>query len=260
MLTNKDKQGLSLLAGVILIVAMVGYYKITTEPPVPDERFCIDPTHANTVIVVDESESTTDQTRAEIAARVMQYLRNDAKDNERISVFTLTSESARELRPKVDICKPKSTGNRFVENVKKIEANTRKMEQQVLQALRPTRSNSPESPLAQVLIDLSLSEYLRGTENTLLVFSDLLENTTKFSLYSCSAETDVIKEFRKSRTGAKVRPQFANTRVKLNVIPRFDIQSDSLKCRDRLWLWFFGDSEGPRASIEVDYLPGGPLK
>lgn len=261
MLSKKDKQGLGLVAGAMLVVASVGVYKFTTgSKPKPAENYCLEPVSANTVIIVDESEETTEQTRAEIAARVAKYIKTSAKDNERITVFTLAAESARELRPKLSICKPRSNGNRFVENTKKIDANMRKMEQQVLEALRQTHSDSPESPLAQALIDISLSEYLRGTENNLLVFSDLLENTSKFSLYNCPADSNVIQDFRQSRVGAMERPKFINTRVLLNVIPRFEIQPGALKCRDRLWMWFFGDNEGAHASLDLDYLPGGPLK
>lgn len=114
-----------------------------------------------------------------------------------------------------------------------------------------------ESPIAQALTDISLTAYLRGNSNTLLIFSDMLEHTDKFSLYNCSASKEVVARYRASRQGAQERPEFKNTTVVLNLIPRLDQSKETLKCRDALWPWFFGNNAGTQAGLTFDYLPGG---
>jgi hypothetical protein len=102
------------------------------------------------------------------------------------------------------------------------------------------------------------SSVLRSERNTLLVFSDMLENTKRFSIYRCSSADAVVQGFRASRVGAMERPKFINTEVRLNIIPRLDQSRTTLACRDKLWVWFFGDNPGANAGLELDYLPGGP--
>ena len=116
-----------------------------------------------------------------------------------------------------------------------------------------------ESPIAQALTDISLSHYLRGRSNTLVVFSDLLEHTAQFSMYRCSSATDPVKAYRETRRGALERPSFRNTRIVVNLVPRFGYGVETLRCRDQFWPWFFGDSQGEQASVTFDYLPGGRL-
>jgi hypothetical protein len=91
------------------------------------------------------------------------------------------------------------------------------------------------------------------------VFSDMLENTKRFSMYRCSAPDAAIAEYRASRVGAKERPTFKNTQVRLNIIPRLDQSRRTLACRDKLWVWFFGDNPGTNAGLDLDHLPGGPV-
>ena len=90
----------------------------------------------------------------------------------------------------------------------------------------------------------------------MLVFSDMLENTSKFSMYGCVDAKQAVTKFRESRKGAQERPHFRRTSVSLNMIPRLEVAKPTLKCRDQVWEWFFGDNEGAGARADIDYLPG----
>ncbi|WP_042876621.1 hypothetical protein [Cupriavidus necator] len=258
-LSKKDKKGLVLMtiAGGVLL-AMVGGKLAVGSKPKSEADGCVGAVTANTVIVFDHSEQLTDQTRAEIVARALAYIRDKTQTNERVTVFNVSEVSRTSLAPAFSRCKPSQAGNRLVEDVRGIEkAYKRDFLEPVTMALSAAPSNAKESPIAQAIIDLSLSQYLRGQRNTLLVFSDLMEHTPpKFSLYSCGDAARTVALFRESRRGAQERPKFANTSVYLNVVPRIDLPKASLKCRDQLWPWFFGDNEGAGAKVEIDYLPG----
>lgn len=259
MLSDKDKQGIWLIAGVILVLIAVFAFKISQDSkPKAGSDNCVGEVSANTAVVVDHTERISDQTRDEIINRTMAHIMQNAKLNERISVFTISDLSKKSLRPLVSLCRPPEDGNRAIEDVRAIQKKFKdNFEKPIRNALINSPDNTKESPIAQALTDISLSQFLRGKSNTLLIFSDMLENTEQFSLYRCKSATSVISQYRESRRGAKERPDFINTKVVLNLIPRMNQSASTLKCRDALWLWFFGDNSGAEAGLIVDYLPGG---
>jgi len=246
---------------VVATLVMVAFFiaklaRGNVDKPGPDG--CVGEPVASTVIVLDQSEVVSEQTTNEIVARALAYIQNRVSTNERVSVFKISDISRTALHPSFSRCKPRQDGNRLVEGTKGMKKGFERDFLQPLQAALSTPpTNGKESPIAQALIDVSLSHYLRGERSSLLVFSDLMEHTpSKFSLYPCTDSSSVIAHFRDSRKGAQERPKFTNTSVYLHVIPRMDLPRPSLQCRDKLWLWFFGDNEGSGAKAEFDYLPG----
>lgn len=260
MRTRRDKQGLLLLGCVATVVlGLLAYRSYLGSKPEPGSDNCLGRPDASTVVVIDRSEETTQQTLNEIRARAISYVRDSVKDNELVTVFSIDDLAKRALVPLVSLCRPRREGNRLVENVKTLERRFHtNFEAPLDAALAPRQGTSTESPLAQAITDISLSRYLRSGRNTIMVFSDMLENTGRFSLYRCVSPARVIEEFRRSRAGAMERPRFRNTMVRLNIIPRLNQSQATLECRDKLWVWFFGDNPGPNAGVELDYLPGGP--
>jgi hypothetical protein len=258
-LTTKDKQGVLMIGGVAALLLAFVIFKIA-RPPAPPAAAdgCVGPVMRNTVIILDHSEVVSEQTQSEIVARSLATVTDKAEVNERITVFRVSELSKKKMEPIFSQCKPPSDGNRLTEGVKVIAKNYQKnFFEPLKQALQITPDNAKESPIAQAIIDVSLSQYLRGTANTLLVFSDLIEHNDKsFSLYACNPHTNLVEEFRRFRRGAQERPAFRNTAIQLNIIPRKGLSEGTLKCRDKLWPWFFGDDEGANSSLSTDYLPG----
>jgi hypothetical protein len=259
MTMQKDSQGWIIITAAVCVV--IGIFAIRAQldgGPKPGADNCVGNVNANTVIVLDRSEQVTDQTLDEIRSRAMDYITKRVKVNERVSIFSVSAQSERRLRPILSLCRPPDSGSRLVANVKAIQ---RRFQEQFDQPLREALSVSPgnddRSPIAQTLTDISLSQYLRGDANALLIFSDMLENSPQFTLYRCQDASKTIADFRLSRRGAMERPRFKNTSVVLNLIPRLDQSPEVIKCRDALWMWFFGDNEGSQAGLNFDYLPGG---
>lgn len=259
MLSKKDVQGIWLIVAVVSVLVIVLIAKLTlTGKARPGDDNCIKPVTANTVIVLDYTEKIPQQTIDEIASRAMAFIDDKVDENERVSVFTISDLSKQSLKPIVSICKPKEIGNRAIENVAAIKRNFRdRFETPLRNILRQEPGDSKESPIAQAITDISLTEHLRGDKNSLIVFSDMIENTSRFSLYSCDNKENLIDKFRDSRRGAQERPHFTNTHIALHLIPRLDLSASTLSCRDKLWVWFFGDNEGKSAALDLDYLPGG---
>jgi hypothetical protein len=259
MWSRKDRQGFALIGGVCLVVAGIFVFMaVSAKKPKAAADNCIGEPVASTVVLLDHSDAMSAQTRDEVLARASAHIRDKVQVNERVTVFTVSDLSRKALRPLVSLCRPPAEGSRLTENVKVIE---KRFQERFVAPLREALSAGPtgakESAIAQALTDISLSRYLRSPQNSLLVFSDMYEHTDKFSLYKCASPDGVIARYRDSRRGAQERPKFRNTSVFINVIPRPQPSQQVLKCRDKLWPWFFGNNEGASAGLTIDYLPGG---
>lgn len=256
--SEKDKKGAMLIGLVIVALIAVVAVKLAIGTPVkPAPDGCVGKVVANTVVVLDHSEQLAEQTIREISARTLAHIANKTQVNERVTVFNISDHSKKALVPVFSRCKPAQEGNRAIEDTRGIaKAYTQKFLEPLQAVLKTVPVDSKESPIAQALIDVSLTQYLRGEHNSLLVFSDMLENTPKFSMYVCSDAKQAVARLRESRKGAEERPKFRHTSVWLHMIPRTEVSKATLGCRDGVWAWFFGDSDGSGASINIDYLPG----
>lgn len=242
---------------VVALVAVVAVKLAIGTPAKPDSDGCVGKVVANTVVVLDHSEQLAEQTIREIAARTLAHVTSNVAVNERVTVFNVSDHSRKALVPIFSRCRPAQEGNRAIEDTRGIaKAYTQKFLEPLQAVLKTVPVDAKESPIAQALIDVSLTQYLRGEHNSLLVFSDMLENTPKFSMYGCSDAAQAVARFRESRKGAEERPKFRQTAVWLHMIPRTEVSKATLKCRDGIWAWFFGDNDGAAASLVVDYLPG----
>lgn len=261
-MTQSDRRGATMILAVFVTLAAIVLFRVQKgDAPKPDENQCVGDVAASTVIIVDHTEKTTVQTRTEIVQRALAYV-NGRKTNERVAVFHVNSTARKSLLPTFVKCKPPHPDevSRMTGSRSRAEKRFRDFTSQLRASLSVIPVDSEESPLAQAFIDLSLSQYLRTEENSLLIFSDLLENTAGLRIYNCDSGQTAIRKFRDARQGAVERPKFKNTRVLLHVIPRFDLARESVQCRDYFWNWFFGDNEGALASVEVDPLPGGDAR
>jgi len=258
MRSQKDIRGIMLIAGVVVIMGgLLAVRAIAGGGPKPDNRNCIGQPTASTVVVFDRSDDVSIQTLNEMRARALSLIRDSTAHNELVSIFSISQLSKHSLVPLVSLCRPARTGNRLWQNPALIERRfAANFDVPIQRGLDSVHGPAPESPLAQAFVDLSLTGYLQSSENRLHVFSDMFENTAKFSLYRCSEE-GLIDRFRNSRQGAVERPTFRNTSVALHLIPRLGVAESTVRCRDKLWMWFFGDNSGSRAGLDFHHLPGG---
>jgi hypothetical protein len=250
-----------LWAGAIVsgaaLVALLGA-SVYFKPKPLDENGCGQEPYGKTVVLIDASDDVTAQTQKEIIVRVKAAIANKVKDGELVSVFTVSEMSKKNQVPLFASCKPKRSGNELTENNRMLERNyIKKFERPLEAAVRAPLQSSRQSPIAQSLIDLSLSNFLRSEKKTnLLIFSDLMEYTGKFSLYGCTSGTKAVSDFRDSRGAAVARPNFHNVDVELNIIPRAENSAATGRCRNHFWAWFFGDNTGEEARLTPLDMPG----
>lgn len=265
-MNEKDKKGIILIVGVVGVVIALMAARVAMKQEPLDERNCMGTPNRNTVFLIDKSDSITAQTQAEIEARIYAHIEQKVQTNELVSIFTVSQLSKNNLTPIISLCKPQNKGNIAHEDVKGIEARYHKKFIEPLRAVVSRRAeSSPESPITQVITDLTLSKFLRADTNTLMIFSDMIEHVPgKYSMFSCPNQNEAIQTYKNLVAAGKQQPQFKNTKVYLNIIPRDDLKRGTAECRDKFWPWFFsshgGNTPGENSGVILDYLPGGIVK
>lgn len=254
---NTRKKAWLIIGGSMTFLGLLLAAKLLLTP----KPICDPDVHSKTVIVLDHSESVPDQTIETIVDRAWQFVETSTREGELVSVYTLSQLSKNNLKPTFSACKAPAEGNRSIEDVKRLKRDFEEnFKKPLLHELGSKIQNSDESPIAQALIDLSLDDkHFRSADVThLLVFSDFIENTPKFSMYKCDNSKKNIQLFRDSRIGSVERPSFDNADIRMNTIPRHNITRAVLECRDKFWNWFFGDTKNTnkKSGLIRDNLPG----
>lgn len=259
--TIKDRQGFVIL-GIVgaIFIGLFGFFAAASQKEVLDDRLCPKHVLRKTAFLIDRSDDTPTQTVDEIRKRIIETIDNDVQQGELVSIFYISDGIQRNLKSTFESCKPQSDGNPLYEGTRTIEKNyDDKFRKPLQQALTGQPTGAGSSPIAETLTDFTSSDYLDGEYNRLVVFSDLMQNSDALSLYGCSSKDTAIAGYRQRRAGAVERPDLKNVEVRLNVIPRQGLGSNTTKCRDGFWTWFFGNNTGDNARVETSDLPGGVI-
>lgn len=258
-LSTKDKQGLGLFAIVVaaLVGAMAVNYSLSGREK-PDDRNCLSDIARKTVIVIDRSDETPRQTVDEIAARISNYVSGSAQENELVAIYEVSEGARTELSPVFSACVPRKDGNDLYEHRASIKKfYEKRFAKPLADALNRPATTSDSSPVAEVLTDLSASDVMQSTNTRLMVFSDMMQNSSNASLYGCRDGRSAIAAYKRGRSGSIDRPGFRNTSVELHLVPREGLDPAAVQCRARFWTWFFGNNEGSGGGVEFRPLPGG---
>ena len=203
-LSSLDRRGIFILCGiggfaVALLATVVGV--MWTRPIIgpdncvyQDKRFIRRQPADQTVILVDQSEALTDTHRRFALGFIKEYVADDARlaERSRIALFTFSKlnfepGSSPSFRPASDLCRPPSRGNELYENDRKITKDFyRRFLVPVTTALEQslTTEVGERSPILETLQLISRSQEIGdGGRKTLILVSDLLQNTAGFSHY-----------------------------------------------------------------------------
>ena len=259
----KDRKGWILIASVVTVLvslAALGGMKDQSAKR-GDDNCRIDKSADNsTVLLFDKSDAISDQAFREMRRRAAHFIRDSTATDEQISIYAITNSTRDTLRELLSLCRPPSSGNRIFENTALIE---KRFSNQFVQVVDSVLANLPQqsenSEIAGAISDLSDMAVLRAQNSRLHVFSDLMEHSSTFSLYNCDDTTNVVQRYKRTRAGGRDRPAFRNVKVTLHIIPRLGMPDRNIACRDKLWLWYFGDNAGASASLNVNMLPTGSV-
>lgn len=240
-----------------IVLASITAASVLMKPEKRDAQGCSEDVSGKTVILLDQTQAIPKQTADEILARVGNLIESKVREGELVSVFSVTELSKKNLVPIFAYCKPPKTARGFNQSQRYVSKNFDKHFAKPLQAVLSTPiTGSTQSPIAQAVIDLSLSDYLHHPAARLVVISDFMEYTERFKTYNCRNPRDAIARFRTARGAAVARPVFQNVEIHAHVIPRSEVSQEVMACNNVFWNWFFGDNQGENAAFVPNFLPG----
>lgn len=262
----KDKAAidkLSYMGLFLLIILVVILFQAGKEKPDPETN-CLKKIDRKFSIILDKTDFIPKQTQVEITKRAWSSIAENGKAGDLVSVYEITQNSLSDLTPVFSMCLPKMAkdSNEIVDNGAVLDRRFKeKFEQPLLEALSANTGQAQNSPIAEAIADINLSEALRGVEQgRILLFSDLMQHSSNVSTYKCQSAQAPIAQFKKSRQATvEPRPRFKNIYVELHLIPRLGITESEVKCRATFWNWFFGNMESTgqaKIGLSMLDLPG----
>lgn len=191
-------------------------------------------------------------TTGEIVNRV-QALFDTTRDGERFALFDTRADTPlfESCRSSLDLSSRTDMRDKMTETlVHAIAADAAPPSPSLPDLLR-----LPRQKISQTITDLSLTRYMRASENGLHLVSDLLEGNPALFGTLCEPAGRATENFRRARRGGMEQAAFVNTHVHLHLVPRQDIDARWLDCRDKYWRWLLANTSGTGAGVSIDYLP-----
>jgi hypothetical protein len=261
-LSSLDRRGIVILCGIggfalALLAVVVGV--MSTRPIIgadncvyQDKRFLRRASTDQTVILVDQSEALTETHRRFALGFVKDYVADDDRLSvrSRIALFTFSklnfeSPSSPSFRPSSDLCRPPSQGNELYENNRKITKDfhlrflvpvTTALEQSL------TTDVGERSPILETLQLISRSQEIGdGGRKTLIVVSDMLQNTAGFSHYRDRRGYD---DFVRSGFASDVKADFRDWNVIVIYLRRYRDRHLQQGAHVDFWQRYFHEAGG----------------
>ena len=261
-LSSLDRRGIVILCGIGAVAAAVlasAVGLMWTRPAIAadncvyhDRRFLKRAPTDQTVILVDQSEALTETHRRFALSFIKDYVADDATlaVRSRIALFTFSkrtfeSRTSPNLRPSADLCRPPSHGNDLYENTRRITKDFhRRFLVPVTTALDTslTTEVGERSPILETLQLISRSQELDDTgRKTLIIVSDMLQNTEAFSHYRARRGYD---DFVASGFASDVRADFRGWNIIVIYLRRY--RDRHLQQAEHLEFWqrYFHEAGG----------------
>lgn len=189
-----------------LIIGGLGYMYVTAETKsreIDPKTFCRNEKPiAITTILIDHTDSINPTQKAALEVRLWDIAKAIPK-NSKIKVYSVKSTSIKILDPDIELCNPGDgkdisniNGNPELARKKyedKFKAPISKILDQVVSA-----GAAKESPIMESLQSVAVTSFVGADEGVakkkLILVSDLLEYTGKFSLYGAIPDFEIYKE------------------------------------------------------------------
>jgi hypothetical protein len=261
-LSRLDRRGILILCGVggVAVALLASAAGVIWARPIigpdncvyQDKRLIRRAPTDQTVILVDQSEALTDTHRRFALGFIKDYVADDARLSVRscIALFTFSklnfdSAGSPSFRPRSDLCRPPSQGNDLYENNRKITKDfylrflvpvTTTLEQSL------TTEVGERSPILETLQLISRSQEIAdGGRKTLVLVSDMLQNTTAFSHYR---ERRSYDDFVRSGFASDVKADFRGWDVIVVYLRRYRDRQLQQGAHVDFWQRYFHEAGG----------------
>lgn len=261
-LSSLDRRGILILCGIggvaVALLATVAVLRwgrpiIGADNCVyRDRRLLTRAPTDQTVILVDQSEALTETHRRFALSYIRDYVADDATFavRSRIALFafsklTFEPRTSPSLRPISDLCRPPSHGNELYENNRKITKDFHeRFLVPVTAALEAslTTEVGERSPILETLQLISRSQEIADAgRKTLIVVSDMLQNTEGFSHY---LDPRGYEDFVRSGFAADVKADFRGWNIIVIYLRRYRDRRLQQAAHIDFWQRYFHEAGG----------------
>ena len=216
------------MASVVAIVAVVSFYLFGVERVKYDSlsgcplvKGQATPT-GHTVVLIDETDRLTENQKNYLSMQINALVKKNLQVGELLSIYSLDDKVTASSKPLFEMCKMRdgSDADKLSENERLINKRFKKYFQNPLEMHLKTilekKEPAEQSPIFEMLRSISINSFMKWDvqgDRKLIVFSDMLHNTNRFSLYNQQQD---FERFRKSAYAAEVSTQMPNVEVELN--------------------------------------------
>ena len=202
---------LLLFASIAIAGALAAYAYVVVTKDVLDARNCSTNGPASLTVVLIDATDPFEQRQLENIRQGIVGLVRDLKQNDEVHIYTLRPDGKRIRQPDFDQCKPKESGNQWIENTRQVKEKfdvefQGKLDASLEAAVQPHPAN--ESPILEALADIGISSFgtvPAQTPKRLVVVSDLLQNGSGISHYRPPVLT--IDQFKKLPNSVGLTPR-----------------------------------------------------
>jgi len=188
--------GVCVLIICILIVSALALKGEEYDP----ESLCPDKTDAHTVIVLDKTD-TFSKNQQRFILNFINQEKNKLETSEKFSIFTLTENTYMSPEPIFSKCNPGTgkTANKLYQNPRKMQS---RFDSFFSKPLKENMNNmlldntGSKSPIFEMIRELSLRDDFSNDvgKRTLIIVSDMMHHTSKFSHYKNRSSYEYFSE------------------------------------------------------------------
>jgi hypothetical protein len=269
---KKKKQQIEISVGIFLLlivavsIGLYSYHKLTTEEiTIESKSLCPQNSEyisGHSIFLIDLTDKYSSTQKDALTVGFYNKITN-LPEHHRVSVFTLTDDLESGRSPIISLCTPRkfdsrrdnefTTSKDFLEN--KFKKHFIHPLESKLNTLIVDNSSKKASPIFEMIQLVKIDGFDKypigkGTNKSLIIYSDMLHHTSEFSLYQIKPPNHL--DFMSSNYGMKVSPNLKGIDVELKLLMNQpQLQGSQLI---QFWRELIKDRGGRIESIE--HLPG----
>lgn len=257
--SGSSKGNLTAIALIAMAGIIIGFFAIsfskeqTKSSAINKENFCANNLEKLTVIIIDATDKLSLIQKASLKTRLWEIANNLEKNTHKIQIYSVDKIIDKILEPSIDLCNPGSAleANQLTENKKIIQRRYEEKFKKNLDIILDNvlnRDSLNQSPIMESIQSVAITSFIplnnKSINKKLILVTDLLQNTPKFSSYKSSYN---FTQYKESEHYKHVKSDLENVDVELFFLHRENtskIQTPQL--RD-FWMEFFS-SQGANVS------------